>query len=390
MKRNILLLTIDAFGADKCWGMKKTQMPFMEKIGKQGVVFTNVFATTSSTTPSIASIHTGLYPREHGIESTRGFCLKDSVTTLAEVVRKNGYSTFANTGGPLGSETHLSRGFDKYVYRSAHFKLTFLKWTHLINRMRINNYLLMKEAESFGKKKSPWLYWIHLLDLHNRWRSNKIIRNSSLSDYENALISLDKKIEKIVSKIDLKNTLVVICADHGHYVSQLDPKREGVNYVEAHGFHVYDTLLHVPLLIVSDGLIPKGVVVKQQASTLDILPTIVEVVGLTCNIHFSGQNISRLWRSEMSSINADAKERPVYFEACGSILKKTGAPFLMGIRTSKWKYVVAQDETSNHKPELYDLIDDPKELNNVYSLYPAEVKYLHTVLLGIVAKQKAC
>jgi len=387
MRRNILFITIDSLGADKCWSPKGLRLKYFEQIRKKGVVFTHAISTTSSTTPSIASIHTGLYPEEHGIVSTYGCRLKDTAKTLAEIAKENDYTTFAHVSGPLMPQTGLNKGFEKYVYRPAEFMVRFLRWGYPIKLTRINGYLLRKEAPLILKNENPWFYWIHLLDIHNRWRSSKGWRNRSLSGYENALIALDGKIAGIMERVDLKKTLVVISADHGHHISTMDPKRNGVHYEEAHGFHVYDTLVHIPLLMIGDGLIRRGITVDEQISTVDILPSIVDLLGLKNETKTSGQSFAGLMDRTTPGRKNSFSERPVYVEACGSILKRSGRPFLIGIRTAKWKYVIPKDRKSGKHPELYDLTNDPKELENVYEKYPKQARYLQSLLEDMAAKQ---
>jgi arylsulfatase A-like enzyme len=386
MIRNILLLTIDALGADKCWSLKKDLTPNIKRLSQQGAIFTNAIATTSSTTPSIASIHTGLYPFQHGIKSTYGFHLRDSYKTLAEIFKSHGYETFASVGGPLKTKTGLNRGFDYYTYRSAHLMVPFLKWKFALNIARINSVFLMHEASKIFIRKNPWFYWIHLLDLHNRWRPRRWISNQVLSDYEHALSNLDKNIGKLLRVLDFKKTLVIFSADHGHHVSSLDPERVGINYTEAHGFHVYDTLIKIPLVIVCKDSIPGGVVVEQQVSTIDLLPSMLSLLNLKQKNKTTGQSFTHLLHQEEGHAANYNSERSVYVEACGSILKRAGESFLMGIRSSDWKLVVPKEINSKKNFALFDLRKDPDELVNVYDKYPIIAHKLMKELKRIIAE----
>jgi arylsulfatase A-like enzyme len=388
MKKNILLLTIDALGADKCWGLKKSLTPNIKRLNQQGAIFTNAISTTSSTTPSLASIHTGLYPFQHGIKSTYGFRLKASAITIAEILKDNGYSTFANVGGPLTSPTNLNRGFDHYVYRPAHLMLPIFKYRFAIKVARINSFLLMREADKIFKLVEPWFYWIHLLDLHNRWRSRRWSKNDSLSDYEFALTNVDKKIGRLLNAININKTMVIIAADHGHHVSTLDPKRAGIDYAEAHGFSIYDTLVHVPLIMVCRGLISEELRINKQVSTIDIFPTILDILKIKQESNFAGKSFADLILLKGADKQENYLERPVYMEACGSILKRTGKSFLIGIRTPEWKIIVPKDRNSILKPELFDLKSDPDELVNVYDNQSLVAQQLLLELQNIIAKNR--
>lgn len=388
MMRNVLLLTIDAFGADKCWEKCSSLIPALNCLKSQGVVCSQAIAATSSTTSSIASIHTGLYPKQHGIESTYGYHLKDSVTPLAEILKTNGYNTFANVGGPLFPKTGLNRGFDNYTYRASEFVPRLWRWGVVIKRMELNNFLLRREAKSIFRKQSPWFYWIHLLHLHNRWRGKTWVKNFKLSDYENAFSSLDKIIHFIISSVDLENTILVVCADHGHHVTSLDPPRPEVKWPEGHGFHIYDTLVHVPLFFIAKGLVPQHVTVERQVSSVDILPTITDLLGLDRPPQGVGESIVGLMNHKQSD-QADmaSHNKYAYMEACGGFFKHTGQAFLMGIRTEKWKYVMSQDLHSGREPELYDLAHDADELYNVRKNFPEIEKNMRHKLLKFQARQ---
>lgn len=378
--KNVLMITIDAFGADKCWNLEKAQMEFLNKYAENGVKFTNLFSSTSSTTPSLASIQTGLYPKEHGIISTYGHELFDSVHTLAEVFKNNGYSTYASVGGPLNVSTRLDRGFDKFWYHKPEASVKIIRWTVSKKRTKFNNYLMAKEAKKVFTSSGPWFYWMHLLDVHNRWRNKSKIKDPGLADYEKAILDLDKKIEHILSAVDLDETILIFSADHGHYVAEIDVNIPGIDYSEAHGFGTQDVITNVPLLIVNTNLASNHVSDKVIA-TVDIMPTVIEMMGFKNTYTGHGKSFLPLLKKDES----DFEERPVFLAANGAILRRQGAAFLYGYRKDGWKLVRSQ-EKNKLKSKLYDLKNDRHELKDVYEENKDKAELLEKELEEMIMK----
>src|SRR5438093_10654518 len=118
MTPNILFLMIDCLRADTVWDRQRyPSMPGFDRLAEDACVFTNAIAAATTTTPSVATMLTGLAPAEHGIRSLLGYKLRSGVRTLAEELRAGGYHTAAETTGPLFPEPQLDRGFAHYRRR---------------------------------------------------------------------------------------------------------------------------------------------------------------------------------------------------------------------------------------------------------------------------------
>lgn len=376
-KKNVLLISIDCLGTDKLFN-NKVRHPFIDSLIASGAFCSKMFSSTSSTTPSIASIHTGLFPQQHGILSTYGHKLKKNVITLAQILKKEGYRTSASVGGPLNPGTKLNNGFDTYNFHPAETNFSFYRYNLNFKNNKKNERKIYKEyLDLVNNAQSPWFHWVHFLDLHNRWRVNRKKRDSGLSDYENAIEHFDQKLQALVSQIDLNETLLILVADHGHYVSSIDGNIEGVNYTEAHGFHVYDLLTNVPFIIVNKELIKSGTTVDTQVSTVDILPSILDLLSIDSSSKFSGRSFAQAL--SVSNKNQEYQTRPVYLQACGAILRKKGLPFLHAIRWGDWKYIKTQED-SDFQEELFNISVDPVEHQNVFNEYPQKVDELSDIM----------
>jgi len=237
--------------------------------------------------------------------------------------------------------------------------LKFLKWGVHHSRYRANSKLLYRVLNRLHGTDKPWFQWVHLLDLHNRWR-RKTRRSLHLSGYEQAVIDLDAKLEQVFQFIDLDNTIVVVCADHGHFVRELDGQNHPqISYQEAHGFHVYDLLTRIPLIILNRGVTPAGGKIVETVQTVDIAPTILSMLGGTRPDNLAGQDLRPFWEGKTSE-----SERLVYLRACGSILGGQ-SNYLHAVRSNSWKLVCPLEDPATGEPELYCLREDPFEQVNV-------------------------
>ncbi|PWD98008.1 sulfatase-like hydrolase/transferase [Marinilabilia rubra] len=360
-KCNVLLITIDCLGTDKLLS-GRLNLPFLSSFIKKGVLFDNMFATTSSTTPSIASIMTGQFPKVHGVISTYGHKIAPEVKTLAEVLSNQGYRCSSFVSGPLSKETGLERGFDHYVYRPPVWKIKFGRWSVGFKQTEKIQKQVFENLDRLDIRKGKnWFHWTHILNLHNRWRESKQ-PSCPKTAYECALESLDGYLEKLISKVDLTNTIVLMVGDHGHYVADIDGALEGIDSSEAHGFHVYDILTRVPFILYSPFHDFRKHTVKKLTSTIDLFPTLLDLLRIDQEDSMPGQSLVPL----VESLNGNSPfiEEPVFLMACGAILRKKHLPFLYSIRKDKWK-LVSTLRKNGFKDQLYNLKDDPYEKKNI-------------------------
>lgn len=383
MKKNLLFILIDCLRANACFETeRKIKTPTIDILSKSGVSFTKAVSATSTTSPSVASIMTGLYPFSHGIEGLIGHKLKPDCMTIAEVFKRNGYKTCAMVTGPLMNELGLDRGFDEYLFRNSHVTLY----------TGFEKELLLKIGE-LSQGPAPWFLFVHLFELHlprkllPEFDSNKFGNNS----YERALSSLDSQLDIILRELNLDNTIIVITGDHGENVtnallesffwkykrrliplrrSLLSTKRRNRHVWMGHGCHVYDPLIRVPLIFVGHDIFPPGRVIDNLVSHVDIYPTIVNALGRSVlpeavMTGMDGRSLMPLLKGEKMP------ERPVYVSACGREIREEDR--LEGLRTSDWKFIFAP-HNPKIRQELYNIKDDPDESRNLASTMPDMVK----------------
>jgi len=225
------------------------------KLMEGGYSFQNTIASTSTTSPNFVSLLTALYPFESGLRSLSGSAIKNSVDTFPELLRLNGYSTYAEVTGPLVPELGLSKGFDEYNYRD--------------NKTNIHTDWGEKLLTKFKHYKEPWFVLLHIGTLHSK--------NNSITQYTESLSKIDRYLGRLLMCLN-ENTIIVFTGDHGESVARSKfeylSKMIGVRIVKmlrkdkvvtlrrfnplGHGYSIYDVLVKIPLIFFKKDLVPVG------------------------------------------------------------------------------------------------------------------------------------
>lgn len=385
MRRNLLFLLIDCLRADLCYGEQgSAKTPVFSRLRQEGTSFNQAIAVATFTTPSVGSIMTGLYPFAHGIRSLSGQKLAPGRATLAEILRHHGYQTRALATGPLLPETGLNRGFEAYHHRRGK--------EHLYTGWRSRLYA---ELDSLARLRESWFLFLHLWEIHVPRHLPPAFNRPEFGKtrYERALSSLDHEVGKILERVDLEQTVVILHGDHGERYERSIAERTirklkrhllgwGAGrgwYKLGHGYHVYDFLVRVPLIFFGRGLFPAGTQIGAQVRQIDIMPTILEAMGLPMD-----QELMIHGRSLLPLIHGQQiEDLPALMEACG-----LGDPDprqrLIGIRVPPWKYVFAP-QNPKIPQELYHLGEDPYETKNLVSQHPAIVEELQCAIAAILS-----
>ena len=387
-KKNVLFLLVDCLRADKCWGEERScKTPTIDSLCQKGTIFSQAITTTTTTTPSVASILTGLYPFQHGVRSLRGYKLKSYCTTMAEILRRKGYNTYAEVSGSLDPAIGLDRGFDEYHFRHYRDDIYSEFGEDLLNKFQSNHF------------KEPWFVFVHFMALHPSNRMLKKFDRNSIgkNTYEKAVSSLDGYLGKLLEKVD-SDAIIVLHADHGEKILEgkideylyrlirryqwfkrkIGLKTQRTWRTLFHGFHVYEYLVRVPLILFGEGTFPEGKIITQQVRQIDILPTIVDALDL------NGTKVEG--RSLMPLINGEKMEElPACMEACGVVIPDK-TKWLRGIRTSEYKFMYAP-YNKEVPEELYDLKGDPDEKKNIVKERPEIAQILKKKLTEIYGEE---
>jgi choline-sulfatase len=367
---NVLIITIDTTRADHlgCYGFSLAHTAAIDRLAGEGVRCSDAIAAAPITMPAHSSIFTGLYPPAHGVRDNGAYALGEGAVTLAERLRDAGYTTHAFVSAlVLNRRYNLNQGFETYdddLWSEDEPKLFMIRERQA-----------PKTADRFLEwfngwdktRTKPFFTWIHFFDPHQPYRPSQADLALSVTPYDAEIAGVDHQIERIVDTLRsrgvLDNTLLIVTADHGESL--------GEHGEMTHAIFVYDATLHVPLIIRYPRLF-NPVTYGAPVRSVDIMPTVLDALGLPQNKASDGRSLLAAFRGKES-----APQLPQYSE---SLLSEVGfgmAP-LFAVRDGGYKYIRAP------RPELYDLRADPNELNNLFSKLPRVASRLDAELTAIM------
>ena len=363
---NVVLITLDTVRADHlhCYGNQNINTPVIDALAKNGVLFEKAVTQTPLTEPSHASIFTGTNPNVHQVRNTGGFVLKPSSVTLATILQSQGRDTAAFVSATvLQKEFGFNQGFA--VYDDQMPKSDDDPAASRPANLTVDHALSWLNTHS-GK---PFLLWLHLYDAHQPYRTPPNFSPQPPQDpYDAAIAFEDQQLGRFLDALKEKSpagkTLIVLLSDHGEGLGQHGE-------VE-HGVFLYDSTVRIAWIMTGPG-IPSGVRIQQQARAIDVLPTLLELLG--------GKPSSVVQGTSMVPAFSGATVPSTYsYEETLYPKINMGWSELRGIRTNHWMYIRAP------KPELYDLDSDPGELKNVIVVHPKEYRDLqaHLESLSVV------
>jgi len=391
------------------YGYPLNTTPNLDRFVKDSILFKNAISPAPWTVPTYVSWFTSLYPSEHKVVNRFSVYnppvtvianlrnLTPSAVTLAEIMKQNGYSTVGFTGdaGARGAQGN-SLGFDIYVDTPVGFNGFDYSEPLALNWIRNNT----------GKK---FFMFLHGYDAHGQYDMKNFTRkfvdfnytgkfkgtvqeqaalreeglaygNVNVTDddvrfwrawYDEKIYDADGRFGRFVDGLRelglLNKTIIIVASDHG--TEFYEHKRFD------HGHTLYQELIHVPLIIRAPGF--NGVrEVSSQVSTLDIMPTVLQMVGIQPN---------EAVKAQMKGINlipamkGKDVSRDVYSETDYRLYTHKRSI----ITTDGWKFILTLAESPNKRnvKELYNLNADPHETNNLIDSEPRIVYELEQKLL---------
>jgi choline-sulfatase len=365
-KLNLVLVTIDTLRADRlgCYGYSKIETPNLDQLAKKGALFENAVTHTPLTAPSHASLFTGLYPTVHGVRDTGGFILSPSHLAIAEILRRQGWDTAAFVGSSvLNKHFGFDHGFA--VYDDEMPKPDPRKAASEYAERRAGAVVDRAIRWLTSQQHRPFFLWVHVFDPHSPYNPPPPFREKYRTRlYDGEVAYTDQQLGRLLAAVAKnsppENTLIAVLSDHGESLS------EHGEYT--HGVFLYDSTLRIAFLLSGPG-VPVGLRVKPQARAIDLLPTVLDLMGGKPPQSVQGTSLIPTFNGKEAA--AWSYEESLYPKI------NMGWAELRGIRTNRWKYI------RSPKPELYDLAKDPAETTNVIGSHPLEVQQLEANLKGV-------
>ncbi|MCL5269159.1 MAG: sulfatase-like hydrolase/transferase [bacterium] len=408
-KPNILLIGIDSLLAThmSCYGYFRQTTPHIDEFAEEGTLFENNFSPHIPTTSGYATMLTGrdCFGTEVVALRHKGG-LTDKIRTLPEILRRAGYDTscVGFTGNPA------SRGFDKYL----DYKAWGDKSEGRLAKAQGLNDVAIPELQRLAKGDKPFFVLLRHMDPHSPYlpptpfermfyhgnecdpknKSMKPVMDFKpfrdyfaqwmpagitdkeyiIAQYDGAIAYMDACIQAIFTELEalgiLDQTIVVINADHGETLYDHEC------WFDHHG--LYDVTLRVPLIIRYPKKVPMGLRVPGYIQHKDLVPTLLDLIGVRAKDNFDGRSLLPMMYGEVPS-----HESSFYITECTWMRKH-------GWRTPEWKLMVALEPDFHFKPpvELYNLVEDPDENNNLAEQKPEIVKALRSEMEAFIARRE--
>jgi len=385
-KPNILWIMIEDWSTDlSCYGTKGIETPFIDQLASEGARYTNAYTTAPVCSASRSAMMTGFYQNYIGAEQHRTKSkdkkpLPKGIKPITQELSEVSYYTI------IGNKTDLN-----FLYEGA-------LCDTLVKRVNAKNINKLWEEKPSDK---PFFMQLTLAGTHRSWKRDPInpidknlveippyypdtdlIRRDWANGYEQMQL-VDREVGLILNKLDeaglKENTVVIFSSDHGRC------------HIRAKQF-LYEDGLHIPLIIRDPKQFKKNTVITDLTSSLDISKTILDIAGATPTIPLQGKN---LYKSEN-------KNREYLFAARDKMDDTHDA--MRSVRSKKYRYILnlmperAYCQFNNYKEtkypalavmnvmnlkedlndaqrafmattkpeeELYDLENDPHQINNL-------------------------
>ncbi len=353
---SVILITVDTLRADRVepYGYESAETPTMLRLARDGVTFENAICQIPITLPSHASLLTGTYPMFHGLQDVVGR-LRDDVPIITEWFKQREYATGAFVGASvLSKDWGLQRGFDHYdddfAQKSGSGQVDFDR------AERSAEEVIDRALDWVGERgRKPFFLWVHVYDPHDPYTPPaSFAERFKDRPYDGEIAYVDQQIGRLVERLDdlgiYDSSLIVFTADHGESLGEHDETY--------HGFFIYEASLRVPLIVKPSGgnissRSVKGRRVSNQVRSVDVAPTIVQLLGERAPEWMQGEALTAFMLGRRQGVDL-----PAYGETHYPRVHFAWSP-LFSLSNSRHKYIEAP------RPELYDLQADPGETTNV-------------------------
>jgi arylsulfatase A-like enzyme/Flp pilus assembly protein TadD len=349
---NLLIVSLDTTRADRLgpYGFGGVKTPALDRLAAEGVIFKQAATAAPLTLPAHTTIFTSRVPPVHGVRDNGGFFVDPGETTLAEQLQSSGFATGAFVGAyVLDAKWGLNQGFETYF---DDFDLSKYRAISLAAIQRPGNEVVDQAlAWLDGVADRRFFGWVHLYDPHTPYEApepySSVYRGRP---YLAEIAFTDAQVGRLIEALErrdlLNRTLVVVVGDHGE---SLDDHGEA-----SHGFFIYESVVHVPLIIRAPISGMRGREVRDVVRTLDIVPTVCELLGVAAPGSAEGRSLVPLMTGAAVELGLEAYAEAVY------PLYHYGWSDLRALRSGRFKLIAAP------QPELYDLEQDPAEQQNLF------------------------
>ena len=406
---NVLLITVDTLRADHvgAYGYRPPITPNLDALAERGSLFEAAYAIYPKTGPSLVSLMTGAFPSR-----VHSWAMPGGARTLAEVLKRRGFRTVAAIdNGNLNRKAGFGRGFETYLQSWKRIEESEADRSRLITSTAIER---LDGLDSAGRR---FFMWLHYVNPHTPyeppagyvdWPAPDDHRSTepedpqvavtaglgdpgtldneasslqaSIARYDGEIAFTDSQIGEVLDHLQrvgmMSDTLVVITSDHGESLGEW-----GVFF--KHGMSVSEANLRVPLILFHPEFVGEPVRVQTPVSLIDVMPTILEAVGIELG-QFSGtpSAVPRFGSSLLPLIQRTPRVRhPRVF-----LVSDNGD---WAVREGDHKLVKRNNVRRRRTFYLFDLRRDPDESTNLFAVDGDRAARLKTLLERRISLQKS-
>ncbi len=398
---NVVIYLIDALRADHlgAYGYGKDTSPNIDAFASDAIKFENAIAQTSWTRPAVASVLTGLSMPSHGIIGMKT-ALPASVSTIAEVLRSNGYTTAAYTrNAQVSRETGFSQGFDHFALvpndsdfesqvaqHLAEAAAPFFFYLHTIephapydaeepHRTRFAEGVdpavgSVENVQELGSQAFTSIFDRNFTAKGSETRAGAAVhphKDALIALYDAEVASADARFGRLLEQLRTlgmyDETVIVLLADHGEEFYDHDRL--------SHGMTLYRELTRVPLMIKFPASWEKGRSVAARVSQLDIMPTVLDLAQIETPEAAEGRSLLPLAQGQQPVSENPAYSYLDWFGGHAESVVAEGAKLIHNLESGP---------LLRPRYELYDLSSDPFENNDIAASKPVLTGYLASLL----------
>jgi choline-sulfatase len=351
---NVVLITIDTLRADRVgvYG-GSVDTPTLDRLAKEGIRFEAAASTVPLTLPAHVSMLSGRLPVAHTVRTNDGFDVPREVVLVSESLKEAGYETAAFVGASvLRSETGIGRGFDLFD-------------DDVGSRGERRGEAVADRTVAWLQRtpQQPFFLWVHFYDPHAEYDPPEPYRSRYIGrPYDGEVAYADAQLGRILQSLRelelLGRSAIIVAGDHGESL--------GDHGERSHGALLYESALHVPLIVRLPGAERAGLVVPTPVSVASIASTILDLA----------QQSERMPETSLLAgaiSESSAGQKPVIAESLYLKLL-LGWTALYSVRVGRYKLIEAPEV------ELYDLEVDPAESHNLASKRPEKTRELTELL----------
>jgi arylsulfatase A-like enzyme/Tfp pilus assembly protein PilF len=360
----VVLVSIDTLRADHLalYGYRDGATPALDRLGREGIVFDDVYSHCPLTLPAHASLLTGLLPPRHGVRDNIGFSLAASHATLATRFRAAGRPTGAAVSAyVLRSATGIARGFE--FYDDA---LEIEGPAESLGSLQRGGGAAVEALAGWidAHAHEPFLALLHLYEPHAPYAAPE--RFARQAPYDGEISHADELVGSFLDRLRARGVydraLIVVTSDHGEGLRQ---------HGEAeHGVFLYREAVHVPLVVRLPGRARAGARVAGPAGHVDVAATILDLAGMPAE-GLDGVSL------RPALVTGAVAARPVYSETLYPRYH-FGWSELYAASEARYRYIRAP------RAELYDVGRDGGETRNVAAALPTAVAAMDAWLARVV------